>query len=86
MIPEIPNIDVLRQLIEATEPQDGHAPLLETLSERYPGRSWRVGDYEEEWYVPGKQVFAPDGSLVAEDRRAWLQGLVAQAGGSVASV
>lgn len=49
MIPEIPNIDVLRQLIEATEPQDGHAPLLAALSERYPALSWRVGDYAEEW-------------------------------------
>ena len=86
MIPEIPNIEVLRQLIEAIEPQDGHAPLLAALAERYPALSWRVGDYAEEWYAEDKRVFAADGSLVADDRKVWLQDLVAKAGGSVASV
>jgi len=86
MIPEIPNIDVLRQLIEGIEPQDGHAPLLAALAERYPALSWRVGDYAEEWYVEDKGVFAADGAPVADDRKAWLQELVAKAGGSVVSV
>lgn len=82
----IPNIDVLRGLIGGATPAPGHAALREALASRYPMLVWRVGDYAETWFCPGKRVFAPDGIVIAEDRKTWLKGLLDAAGGDFVRV
>ncbi|MTJ93952.1 MAG: hypothetical protein F8N36_14005 [Desulfovibrio sp.] len=69
-IVEIPNIDVLR----------------EALTARYPDLGWRAADYTETWFCPGQRVFDAAGNAIAEDRKAWLEGLLKTAGGHIGTV
>jgi len=85
-IAEIPNVDVLREIIAAAAPEAGHAALRNALTARYPALSWRVADYMETWYRPGKQVFDAQGNVVAEDRKAWLKGLLEASAGNAGTV
>lgn len=80
VVAEIPNIDVIRDLIAGAELDPDHAELKAALTARYPGLNWRVATYAEEWSMPGKQVLDPTGAVVAENRKAWLRELVAAAG------
>lgn len=82
----IPNIDILRGLIAGATPAPGHAVLREALASRYPALAWRVGDYAETWFCPDKRVFAPDATVIAEDRKTWLKGLLDAAGGDFVRV
>ncbi len=83
---EIPNVNVLRDLIAAVVPDGGHDGLRAALTTRYPGLDWRAADYTETWFRPSERVFDPDGNPIAEDRKAWLSGLLNAAGGNVSSV
>lgn len=73
-VPEIPNIDVLRELIAATPVSRGHKKLLSALKERYPALlAWRVSDFKETWYSPGRQLLDSQGAVIAEDFSSWLK-------------
>jgi hypothetical protein len=85
-IAEIPNVDVLRHVISTTVPAAGHEALSAALAARYPALNWRVADYQETWFRPGKQVFDSVGNLIAEDRKAWISGLLNANDGTVDTV
>jgi hypothetical protein len=80
---EIPNENVLRDIVAATVPAAGHEALRAALVGRYPGLEWRVADSSETWFRPGKQVFDSTHNLVAEDRKAWIGNLLDTNGGDV---
>lgn len=83
---EIPNVDVCRQIIAGVAPVAGHAGVREALAARYPALTWRAADYMETWYRPSNRVFDAAGNVVAEDRKAWLKGLLDAAGGHLGTV
>ena len=83
---EIPNVDVLRDVVASVPPSPDHAALRAALQARYPGLSWRVGLYPEEWVIEGPEVRGADGTVIAADARSWLRDRIADAGGDVSAV
>lgn len=83
---EIPNVNVLRELISATVPAAGHEALRAALAVGYPSLDWRAADYTENWSRPGNQIFDPAGNIIAEDRKAWISNLLNANGGNINTV
>lgn len=83
---DFPSVDALRDLIAGVVPAAGHAGLRDALAARYPSLEWRVADYVETWFRPGRQVIDPAGNLIAADRKMWLRGLLDAVGGDFVQV
>ena len=85
-VTEIPNIEVLRDLIASATPSAGHADLRSILTDRYPSLDWRVGDYLEQWSVPGTEVFDAEGRRISGSRSAWIRSLLDEMDGDAGKV
>ena len=78
---EPPNVNVLRDLVAAIAPVDGHESLRAALASHYPALEWRVAEFKESWSRPGNRVYDSVGNLIAENRRAWINELLDAANG-----